>query len=101
MSASPVGVLSHAQSQMLVDSSRGKIVRESGVALGSLLFLIFHRLKASPPASVERIENLNVCGRLPLLVKQDSSRRIKLLQEIKVCKISGQHGASILPGTCK
>ena len=51
-----VSVLSHAQSQMLVESSQGNSVRKSGVALGLLLFLIFHRRKARRPSSVELFE---------------------------------------------
>jgi hypothetical protein len=51
-----MGVLPHAQSQMLVESCQGKPVRKSGVALSPLLFLIFHRRKARRPASAELFE---------------------------------------------
>jgi hypothetical protein len=39
-----------------VESSQGKTVWKSGVALGPLLFLILYRLKARRPASVELFE---------------------------------------------
>jgi len=35
------------------------------------------------------------------LVKQNPSRRIKLLQEIKICAIPGQHCASMFSGGCE
>ena len=73
-------VLAHAQSQVLVESSQRKTFRKSGVALGPLLFLIFHRLKAHRPASVELIE------------KSQCVRQIrKLIHEVDLCQKGVPH----------
>jgi hypothetical protein len=51
-----MGVHSHAQSQMVVESGQGKSVRKSRIALGPLRFLMFHRRDARRPAGVELFE---------------------------------------------
>jgi len=73
-------MLSHAQSHMVVESSQGKIVRKSGVALGPLLFLIFHRLKARRPARVELFE------------KSQCMRQIReLIHKVDLCQEGVPH----------
>jgi hypothetical protein len=73
-------MLSHAQSHMVVESSQGKIVRKSGVALGPLLFLIFHRLKARRPARVELFE------------KSQCMRQIReLIHKVDLCQKGMPH----------
>jgi hypothetical protein len=73
-------MLSHAQSHMVVESSQGKIIWKSGVALGPLLFLIFHRFQARRPASVELFE------------KSQCVRQIgELIHEVDLCQKGVPH----------
>jgi hypothetical protein len=63
-----MGMLSHSQSQMMVESCQGKIVGKSGVALGPLLFLGSQRLKPPRPASVELFEKFQCVGQIRELI---------------------------------
>jgi hypothetical protein len=93
-----VGVLSHAQSQMLVESSRGKSVRKSRVALGPLHFLMFHRRKAGRPASVELFEELQRLRQIGELIHKVELRQKGMTHVFKLRAVSQPSGELLAPG---
>jgi hypothetical protein len=70
-----VGVLSHAQSQMLVENSQGKTVWKCGVAPGPLLFRILQRLNARRPARLELFEKPQCVRQIAELIHQVDLRQ--------------------------
>ena len=91
-----IGVLSHAQSQMPVESSQGKTVWKSGVALGPLLFLILYGLKARRPASVELFEKSQCVRQIGELIHEVYLRQ-KCMPHVSELRLvpqpSGKHFA--------
>jgi hypothetical protein len=65
-----IGVLSHAQSQMLVESSQGKTVWKSGVAPGPLLLRVLELLEARRPARVQLFEEFQCVLQIRELIHQ-------------------------------
>jgi hypothetical protein len=63
-------MLSHAQRHMVVESSRRKIVRKSGVALGPVVFLTSQYLKPRRPARVELFEKSQCVGQIRELIHE-------------------------------
>jgi hypothetical protein len=92
-------MLSHSQSHMVVESSQGKIVGKSGVALGPFLFLISHRLKPPRPASVELFEKSQGVRQIGELVHQVDLCQ-KGVPHVSKLRLLPQPGGQLLAPGC-
>jgi hypothetical protein len=92
-----MGVLSHAQSQMMVESGRRKRVRKSRVALGPLRFLMFHRRKAGRPASVELFEEFQRLRQIGEFIHEVELRQKRMPHVFKLRAVSQPSGELLAP----